>query len=101
MARPISQQIIERMSTQQNFRNRVRRCDLVFRIKIHFCFDNHIAITAKQLQNINLSLKTFVQINLPLIVFCILISLEFFENMRICTKRAQRVILLDAYNSET
>ena len=70
-------------------------------------FKTIICITAKQLQHINLSVKTFIQINLPLIVLCILISLEFFEKyahsykmIRKHAKRAQRVILLDAYNSE-
>ena len=60
-----------------------------FKLQI-FCaftaFKIIIYITAKQLQNINLSVKTFIQINLPLIVLCILISLEFFENMHIRTR---------------
>ena len=70
-------------------------------------FKTIIYITAKQLQNINLSVKRFIQINLALIVLCILISLEFSEKyahsnkmMRKHAKRAQRAILLDVYNSE-
>ena len=46
MARPISQQIIECMSTQQTS-DRVCRCDLVLQIKIHFHFDNHIGYHCK------------------------------------------------------
>ena len=81
-----------------------------FKLQI-FCafiaFKTIIYITAKQLQNINLSVKTSIQINLPLMVLCILIFLEFFEKyahsykmMHKHAKRMQCVILLDAYNSK-